>query len=68
VDVPNIFPLENTEKPFGQMEPIDRALDISMSKLAPHAILISPVKANLHVVLALSPVGEIVWRRSGMFP
>jgi dynein heavy chain len=50
------------------MRPIAQSLDIPMSKLSLHALFISRVRKNLHIVLALSPIGEAFRRRLRMFP
>jgi dynein heavy chain len=67
-DVPNIFPPEDTEEIVEKMKPIAQARELQMSKLALHALFISRVKASLHIVLALSPIGEAFRRRLRMFP
>jgi dynein heavy chain len=67
-DVPNIFPPEDVEEIIDKMRPIGQARDIPMSKASLYALFISRVKVSLHLVLALSPIGEAFRRRLRMFP
>ncbi|OHT02341.1 Dynein heavy chain family protein [Tritrichomonas foetus] len=67
-DVPNIFPPEDIEEIVDKMRPIAQAKDIPMSKPSIYSLFISRVKQNLHLVLALSPIGEAFRRRLRMFP
>ena len=57
-DVPNIFPPEDMEEIIDKMRPIAQARDIPISKPSLYALFISRVKQCLHLVLALSPIGE----------
>lgn len=67
-DVPNIFPPEDIEEIIDKMRPIAQAKDIPMSKPSIYSLFINRVKQNLHLVLALSPIGELFRKRLRMFP
>jgi len=67
-DVPNIFPPEDIEEIIEKIRPIAQAKDIPLSKPNIYSLFISRVKQSLHIVLALSPIGEAFRRRLRMFP
>jgi dynein heavy chain len=66
-DSPNIFSPEDTGEIVEKMKPIAQVLAIPMSKPALHAFFISLANIHLHIVLALSPIGEAFRRRCRMF-
>lgn len=67
-DVPNIFPPEDIEEIIEKMRPIAQQKNLQMSKPTLYNLFVTRVKAALHIVLALSPIGEAFRRRLRMFP
>ncbi|KAH0794861.1 dynein heavy chain 1, axonemal [Histomonas meleagridis] len=67
-DVPNIFQPEDMEEIIEKMKPIAQTKDIQMTKASLYSLFISRVKEYLHLVLAISPIGESFRRRLRMFP
>ncbi|XP_056593901.1 dynein axonemal heavy chain 3 isoform X3 [Triplophysa dalaica] len=69
-DVPNIFPADERgdiiEKVQGITQMEGRKIDIT--PLSMYNYFIDRVKANLHIVLAMSPIGEGFRNRLRMFP
>ncbi|EAY19693.1 Dynein heavy chain family protein [Trichomonas vaginalis G3] len=67
-DVPNIFPPEDIEEIIEKIRPIAQQKDIQLSKPSIYNLFIQRVKSALHIVIALSPIGEAFRRRLRMFP
>jgi dynein heavy chain, axonemal len=67
-EVPNLWKPEDGEEIAAAMRPILAAEGIAPTKTAINAQFVSRVRARLHVVLAMSPLGEAFRRRLRMFP
>ncbi|XP_058476444.1 dynein axonemal heavy chain 3-like [Solea solea] len=69
-DVPNIFPMEERVEILEKVQGIARmeGKKIDPSPLSLYNFFIDRVKANLHIVLAMSPIGDAFRNRLRMFP
>jgi dynein heavy chain len=67
-DVPNLFEPVDLEEVFNAMKPICSREKIPQLPIPMYARFIKEVKKNLHIVLAMSPVGEVFTGRLRMFP
>ncbi|KAG9476993.1 hypothetical protein GDO78_002401 [Eleutherodactylus coqui] len=69
-DVPNIFPADEKADIVEKMQSIARTegKKIEATPLAMYNFFIERVKANLHIVLAMSPIGDAFRNRLRMFP
>ncbi|XP_053550231.1 dynein axonemal heavy chain 3 [Bombina bombina] len=69
-DVPNIFPADEKAEIVDKMQSIARAegKKIEATPMAMYNFFIERVKANLHIVLAMSPIGDAFRNRLRMFP
>ena len=69
-EVPNLFPLDEVDHIIGDMRPIMKELELIDTRDACWKQFISRVRANLHIVLAMSPVGDNlrVWCRRAQDP
>ncbi|KAM4697749.1 dynein axonemal heavy chain 3 [Rhinophrynus dorsalis] len=69
-DVPNIFPAEERAEIVEKMQSIARTegRKIEATPMAMYNFFIERVKANLHIVLAMSPIGDAFRNRLRMFP
>uniref|UniRef100_A0A7M5WS23 Dynein heavy chain 3, axonemal n=2 Tax=Clytia hemisphaerica TaxID=252671 RepID=A0A7M5WS23_9CNID len=69
-DVPNIFPNDEKAEVIEKMQGIARneGKKIDSTPLAMYNYFIDRVKSNLHIVLAMSPIGDAFRNRLRMFP
>jgi dynein heavy chain len=67
-DVPNLFPHEEVDNVLNDIRPYVQQLGLPETKDVMWATFINRVRDNLHIVLAMSPVGEALRRRCRMFP
>ncbi|XP_072275027.1 dynein axonemal heavy chain 3 [Pyxicephalus adspersus] len=69
-DVPNIFPADEKADIVEKMQSIARTegRKIEATPMAMYNFFIERVKANLHIVLAMSPIGDAFRNRLRMFP
>ncbi|KAL0984291.1 hypothetical protein UPYG_G00139540 [Umbra pygmaea] len=69
-DVPNIFPADERADIIDKVQGIARTegKKIDATPLSMYNFFIERVKANLHIVLAMSPIGDAFRNRLRMFP
>ena len=67
-DVPNIYGNDEIEAIGGVMRPILQAAGLPQTKAALYSGYLQRVQSNLHVVLAMSPVGDAFRTRLRMYP
>jgi len=69
-DVPNIFPADEKAEVIEKMQGVAKAegKKIDATPLAMYNYFIDRVKSNLHIVLAMSPIGDAFRNRLRMFP
>ena len=67
-EVPNLFDNDETEKIINDISPVIKKLNLSFARDAILAFFINRVKSNLHIILALSPIGSEFRVRCQMFP
>ncbi|TNM97969.1 hypothetical protein fugu_014215 [Takifugu bimaculatus] len=69
-DVPNIFPADERGEVIEKMQEIARieCKNIDATPLSMYNFFIDRVKMNLHIVLAMSPIGDAFRNRLRMFP
>jgi len=68
-EVPNLFPAEDLEEINGDLTPIAKKAGIDVDVPGTlYKFLIERVRDNLHIVLAMSPVGEAFRSRLRMYP
>ncbi|XP_069503771.1 dynein axonemal heavy chain 3 [Ambystoma mexicanum] len=69
-DVPNIFPADEKAEIVEKMQNAARneGKKVDATPLAMYNFFIERVKANLHIVLAMSPIGDAFRNRLRMFP
>ena len=67
-EVPNIFDMADQEMIMSAIRPICQAEGIALTKANMYERFLSRVQANLHVVLAFSPVGDAFRNRLRQFP
>ncbi|KAJ8284204.1 hypothetical protein COCON_G00030540 [Conger conger] len=69
-DVPNIFPADERAEIIEKMQGIARmeGKKIDATPLSMYNYFVDRVKANLHIVLAMSPIGDAFRNRLRMFP
>ena len=67
-EVPNLFDDDETEKIINDISPTIKKLNLSFARDAILSFFINRVKQNLHIILALSPIGSKFRTRCQMFP
>ena len=67
-EVPNLFANDEWEKICSAVRPLAKDLGIAETKDNLKALFVSHVRENLHIVLAMSPVGSAFRVRCRMFP
>ena len=68
-EVPNLFPAEDLEEINGDLSPIAKKAGVDVDVPGNlYKFLIERVRDNLHIVLAMSPVGEAFRSRLRMYP
>jgi dynein heavy chain, axonemal len=67
-DVPGLFAQDDRDKIFAEMRPWAESNHFGSSREGSYAAFISRVRENLHIVLAMSPVGDAFRRRCRQFP
>ena len=69
-DVPNIFPADEKAEIIEKMQVVARTTGrkIDATPLSMYNLFIERVKENLHLVLAMSPIGDAFRNRLRMFP
>jgi dynein heavy chain len=67
-EVPNFFDGDETEKIVTEMTPVIKKLNLSFARDVILKIFINQVRDNLHIILALSPIGNKFRTRCQMFP
>jgi dynein heavy chain len=67
-DVPNLYDPAELDQIYTAMRPICQAANMSLTKLALFQAYLARVSANIHLVIAMSPIGATFRRRIRMFP
>ncbi|KAL8585021.1 Dynein heavy chain 3, axonemal [Nucella lapillus] len=69
-DVPNIFPADEKAEIIDKMQTVARnaGRKMEVTPLSMYNYFIERVKSNLHIVLAMSPIGDAFRNRLRMFP
>lgn len=67
-EVPNLFPQDEMDRIVADMRPVVKALEIAETRDNCIAMFIERVRAYLHIVLAMSPVGSALRVRCRAFP
>jgi dynein heavy chain len=67
-DVPNLYAPDELETIGSAMKPIVQAASMAQTKNNLFSAYLKRVKENLHVVLAMSPIGEAFRKRLRMYP
>nr|PNR26425.1 hypothetical protein PHYPA_031000 [Physcomitrium patens] len=67
-DVPNLWKNEDQDLIANAMQPILLAKGIQVTKIAISSEFLNRVRANLHVCIAMSPIGDAFRTRLWMFP
>ncbi|OHT16379.1 Dynein heavy chain family protein [Tritrichomonas foetus] len=67
-EVPNLFDNDETEKIINDISPLIKKLNLSFARDSILSFFINRVKSNLHIILALSPIGSKFRTRCQMFP
>uniref|UniRef100_A0A8C5KDB1 Dynein axonemal heavy chain 3 n=1 Tax=Jaculus jaculus TaxID=51337 RepID=A0A8C5KDB1_JACJA len=69
-DVPNIFPADEKAELIEKMQTAARTegVKIEITPLSMYTFFIERVRKNLHIVLAMSPIGDAFRNRLRMFP
>lgn len=67
-EVPNLFAADEMDRIVGDLRPVAKENNRSEAKDAVWNYFIERIKENLHIVLAVSPVGDALRIRMRMFP
>ncbi|KAI9349443.1 dynein heavy chain and region D6 of dynein motor-domain-containing protein [Zopfochytrium polystomum] len=67
-DVPNIYAVDEMERIMNAMRPIAMDMGIVPNRENLFSIYISRVRANLHLIICMSPIGDAFRNRLRMFP
>nr|XP_023655546.1 dynein heavy chain 1, axonemal [Paramormyrops kingsleyae] len=67
-DVPNLYSLDEQERILAAMKPVLQDLGLQPSKANLMATYLKRVRANIHMVLCMSPIGEVFRARLRQFP
>jgi dynein heavy chain len=67
-EVPNIFDPSDMDLITAAMRPVNQSLGLPLDKTALYAQFLKRVQANIHICLAMSPIGEAFRSRLRMFP
>jgi len=69
-DVPNIFPADEKAEIIEKMQVVARTTGrkIDATPMSMYNLFIERIKENLHLVLAMSPIGDALRNRLRMFP
>eukprot|EP00741_Cyanophora_paradoxa_P002452 tig00000076_g2377.t1 len=67
-EVPNLMGGDDMEEIVTAMRPVCAALGLPLTKTGLYSQFISRVKSSVHVVLCMSPIGEVFRNRLRMFP
>jgi dynein heavy chain len=67
-EVPNIFDPSDMDLITAAMRPVNQQLGLPLDKTALYAQFLKRVQANIHICLAMSPIGEAFRSRLRMFP
>ncbi|XP_038005283.1 dynein heavy chain 1, axonemal [Motacilla alba alba] len=67
-DIPNIYSPEDQDKILTAMKPIVRDLGQQPTKANLMAAYVARVRSNIHMVLCMSPIGEVFRARLRQFP
>jgi dynein heavy chain len=67
-DVPNIYQGDDMDRILNAMRPIASDHNITPTKENLFALYISRIKANLHLIICMSPIGDAFRNRLRMFP
>ncbi|KAK9803422.1 hypothetical protein WJX72_010826 [[Myrmecia] bisecta] len=67
-EVPNMMRLEDQEEIASAMRPLMQAAAVPTTKNNINAFFVDRVRANLHLVLCMSPIGDAFRQRLRMFP
>lgn len=67
-EVPNLWKTEDTEYITNTLRPIMIQQGMEVTKLSINSYFIQRVRNNLHIVLAMSPIGDAFRQRLRMFP
>lgn len=67
-EIPNLFPQDETDKIVSDMIPVCKEADIPETRDNCLAHFVSRVRDKLHIVLAMSPVGDALRIRCRQFP
>eukprot|EP00759_Apiculatamorpha_spiralis_P058926 PhF_6_TR948/c0_g1_i1/m.1749/K10408/DNAH; dynein heavy chain, axonemal len=67
-DIPNLFEDKDLELIYDAYKAVCMSEGLPATKLSMYSRFIKEVRANLHIVLAFSPIGEVFRTRMRMFP
>ena len=67
-EVPNLFPSDERDRVMGDMRDVVKAMGVPESRENCESQFIARVRDRLHVVLAMSPVGDALRVRCRQFP
>ena len=67
-EVPNLMKTEDAEEIASAVRPLMLAEGLPATKMAMNAYFVSRVRSKLHLVLAMSPIGDAFRQRLRMFP
>merc|ERR1719331_489592 len=67
-EVTNLFPMDEMDRIVGDLRPLAKEAGLPESKEGVWAFFVTRVRMQLHIVLAMSPVGEAMRVRFRMFP
>ena len=67
-EVPNLFPHDEREKILQDVRPVVTALGLPETRDSIWGLFIDRVRDNLHICLAMSPVGDLFRNRCRKFP
>ncbi|NWX92741.1 DYH1 protein, partial [Nothoprocta pentlandii] len=67
-DIPNVYNLDDQEQIMTAMKPIIRDLGLQPTKANLMAAYTGRVRSNIHMVLCMSPIGEVFRARLRQFP
>eukprot|EP00040_Diaphanoeca_grandis_P037866 m.251032 g.251032 ORF g.251032 m.251032 type:complete len:4203 (+) comp33890_c0_seq2:91-12699(+) len=67
-DVPGIYDSPETDQIYNAMKPVCQTLGLAVTKTNMYASYCNRVRANVHTVITMSPIGEIFRSRLRQFP
>jgi dynein heavy chain len=67
-DVPNIYPPEDLDKILNEMKPVVQDAGLQPTKANLFSAYTKRVRSNIHMVICMSPIGEVFRSRLRQFP